>query len=906
MGKLNTISKTMIASCIVAVTAGAFTSNALAQTSNDIQTTEFSYWPGVNYNANIPTTESILGYKVGERITSHADLIKYFEALASAAPDNIKLVKYGETWEGRALIYAVVGSAEHLANLDAFASNMQKLSDPKSLGKGEANQIIASLPSSVWLQHGVHGNEISSTDAAIQTAYHLLAAPEDPVNKTILSNTLVFIDPLQNPDGRSRFISHYYATVGMVHSDDRLSAEHNEPWPRGRSNHYLFDMNRDWLAITQPETAGRIKAINHFKPTVVIDLHEMGGDDTYFFVPAAQPINPYMQPDQLANNDIIGKNNARHFDDFGFSYFTREVFDGFYPGYGDSWPTFYGASAATYEVASTRGEIYKTRTGEIKHYRDTVQRHFVAALSTAQATAENRKKILTDFYDYQVEAIEAGENDKKERSFILPNTRDVAGTHRLATLMAKHGVIVKQATEDFKACGERYQAGAYIIDTAQPRGRFVKTTFTEQVDMPQAFVDEQERRRARKLRDEIYDVTGWSLPLMFNIDTARCGKAVEVKSRLVDETDKLVQPFINPAAKVAYLVPWGDMAAGRLLTAALQAGISLKSADEAFTLEGVNYPAGTLVIERHANASSLPQTMLALSEQTGAKIVGVDTSWVTKGPSFGSEKTVHMTAPKIAMAWDEPTSSLSAGNTRFVIEQQFNYPVTAIRADRLQRADLSQYQVLILPSGNYSRDLGKTGAENLAGWVSRGGVLITMSDATQWASSEGAGLLDAKRELAYSEDGTTSEKDSDLIDGQLIESKADLILAIENDTDMPDSVAGVLAKVEVDQEHWLTAGVNPEVIAMVYGNDIYSPVKLESGENVAWFKSKEDVLASGYLWEENKAQLAYKPFLIHQPLGRGMVIAFTQEPTTRAYLDGLNVMFLNAIFRSAAHAEPVR
>lgn len=907
MATLSALNKAVVAACLTAVTMGvSLDTHAENTTSSTHITGKFEYWPGTQYSQQIPTTEAVLGYQIGERISRHSDMVKYFEALAKAAPDRIKLFNYAETWEGRTLIYAVIGSKENIANLDSFAEKMQKLTSPDSISKNEAKSLISSLPSSVWLEHGVHGNEISSTDAAMQTAYHLLAAPQDPVNKTILENTLVFIDPLQNPDGRARFVSRYYSTVGLSPSDDRLSAEHNEPWPRGRSNHYLFDMNRDWLAITQPETAGRVKVINHYKPTVVIDLHEMGGDDSYFFVPAAQPINPHMQPDQLANNVLIGKNNAKHFDDFGFSYFTREVYDGFYPGYGDSWPTFYGASAATYEVASTRGEIFKTRTGEIRHYRDTVQRHFVAAISTAEATAVNREKILNDFYDYQVDAVEAGKKDKKERTFILPNTRDVAGTHRLATLMAQHGVKVQQATEAFKACGERYQAGAYIIDTAQPRGRFVKTTFTQQVDMPKAFIDEQERRRARKLRDEIYDVTGWSLPLMFNIDTARCGRSVEVESRIVSADDKLTQPFTNPDAKVAYLVPWGDMAAGRFLTAALQAGISLKSADEAFSMGDKHYPAGTLVIERHANESTLPGLMQTLAEQTGARIEGVDTSWVTKGPSFGSDKTIQMTAPKIAMAWDEPTSSLSAGNTRFVIEQQFNYPVTAIRADRLRWADLSQYQVLILPSGNYSRDLGKAGADNIGSWVSRGGVLITLSNATQWAASESAGLLDAKREYAYSEEKSKSAKDGSLVEGTHIESKDGLIDAIENDKDMPDSVAGVLANVEVDQEHWLTAGVNPSVVGMVYGNNIYAPVKLESGKNVAWFASKDNVLASGYLWEENKPQLAYKPFLIHQPHGRGMVISFTQEPTSRAYLDGLNVMFLNTIFRGAAHANPVR
>ncbi|HCV17560.1 MAG TPA: peptidase M14 [Alteromonas sp.] len=883
-----------------AITASlGFTSPVLAEQDT------FEMWPAAQYNASIPTSQDVLGYELGERITSHADTLKYYYALQAAAPDNIKVVEFGETWEGRKLIYAVIGSRENLANLEQFAKNMNRLADPRTTSASEAKKLIASLPSSVWLEHGVHGNEISSTDASMVTAYHLLAATNQPMVKNILDNTLVFIDPMQNPDGRMRFINQYYATVGMEHSTDRLSAEHNEPWPRGRSNHYLFDMNRDWLAITQPETKARIRVINKYKPTVVIDLHEMGGDSSYFFVPAAQPINPHMQKEQLDNNVTIGKNNAKYFDQFGFSYYTREVFDAFYPGYGDSWPTFYGASAATYEVASARGEQFEKLDGSILQYRDTVQRHFVASMATAETTAEHREKILSDFYLYQQKAIEAGKDDD-ERTFILPNVRDRAATHRLATLMAEHGVEVKQASESFRACGERYKAGAFIIDTAQPRGLFAKTTFTQQVDMDKTFVAEQERRRTNKLRDQIYDVTGWSLPLMFNVDTESCDDAVKAEGEMITADMPLQSELVNADAKVAYLVPWGDMSAGRFLTAALRAGIRVKSADQAFKMESGSYPAGTLIVEVAQNDKNLAEQISDIATETGARVVGVDTSWVVEGPSFGSENTAGMSAPKIAMAWDEPTSSLSAGSLRFVIERQFNYPVTAIRAGNMSWANLSDYQVIILPSGNYARHLGAGGAENLKDWVSKGGVLITIANATQWAASENVGLLDVKREYALTDEDVTAQGDGDVVEGTTIENRQGFLNAIENEQELPDYVAGILTRVEVDQEHWLTAGVNPEVVAMVTGNDIYSPIKLESGKNVAWFKGQDEVVASGYIWDEFKTQSAYKPFLIHQPMGRGMVIAYTQEPTVRAYLDGLNVMFMNSIFRASAHAYPLR
>ena len=877
---------------------------AITASFNASATNTEAMWPGTAYNQQIPTFKQVLGYDVGERITNYSDMRRYLSALEQAAPDRIKVFKYANSWEGRELVYAVVGTADHIRSLETLANNTQALADPRITSEKEAKSLIKNLPTSVWLQYAVHGNEISSTDAALFTAYHLLAAPNDTVNSKILDNTVVFIDPLQNPDGRERFVTRYYATVGLEHSADRLSAEHNEPWPRGRTNHYLFDMNRDWLALTQPESKGRVAAINKYKPQVVVDIHEMGGDQSYYFAPAAQPFNPHMTKTQIANIDAIGQNHAKYFDEFGFDYFTREIFDAFYPGYGDSWPVFYGASASTYEVGSARGHVFEKNTGELLTYFNTVKRQFVASISTAEGAANQREKLLGDFYQYQVDAIDSGK-DSKERVYILPKQSNREGAHRLATLMAEHGVEVKQATEDFKACGVKYKAGSYFIDTAQPRGVFVRTTFTDQVDMAEAFVKEQERRRARNLDDEIYDVTGWSLPMMFNVDSDSCGRAVSADSKAVKADDTLLGKVNNPEASVAYIVAWGDTAAARFLTSALQAGIKLKTADQAFVLgDKTNYPAGSLVIEKRLNDKDLLTKISQIAEQTGAIVNGVDSSWVIEGPSFGSNKTVPMVAPKVAIAWDAPTSELSAGNTRFVIERQLGYPVTAIRTPMLAWADLSDYQVLILPEGNYEQALGKPGAANLKSWVDAGGVLIALGNANRFTTNADYGLLFVKCEGAYREDKADSSDDkSSKVAGQLFTSRDDLKAASIEPHISPDYVAGVLANVEVDQEHWLTAGVDKSLVAVAYGNDIYTPIKLNSGKNLAWFTGKDDVLASGYLWQQNKAQLAYKPLLVHQPQGKGMVIGFTQSPTYRAYLEGMNVMLANTIFRAAAHAQ---
>ncbi|MEX0300322.1 MAG: M14 family zinc carboxypeptidase, partial [Kordiimonas sp.] len=380
----------------------------------------FEYWPGANYADSIPSIESVLGYKSGNHITTHADTVRYFEALAAAAPDRVKLFDYGTTWEGRRLFYAAISSPENISKLDEFKAGMQALADPRKTDATAAQQLIADLPASTWLAYGVHGNEISSTDAAMMTAYHLLASTGDARVPEIMNDSIVFIAPIQNPDGRDRFIHRFRTARGLVADSDPISAEHNEPWPSGRTNHYLFDMNRDWIVLTQPETQGHVKALQEWYPLVFVDLHEMGGNSSYYFAPEAVPFNPHLAQNQRDNLFMFGENNAKWFDKFGKRYFTRDVFDAFYPGYGASWPAYYGAIAMTYEQGSSRGLVYRRNDGSDLHYRDTVQGHFITSLATAEVTARNREKILSDFYDYQVSAISEGEKDKGFRSYILP------------------------------------------------------------------------------------------------------------------------------------------------------------------------------------------------------------------------------------------------------------------------------------------------------------------------------------------------------------------------------------------------------------------------------------------------------------------------------------------------------
>lgn len=874
---------------------------------------DFTYWPDTNYDSSIPTIRDVLGYEPGDRISWHRDVIRYFQALAQAAPDRVQLVEYARSWQDRELIYAVISSAENSADLAAARANMQALADPRITDSDAAERLIEEQPAVTWLSYGVHGNEISSTDAAMLTAYHLLASQGDALVDSVLQNSIVVIDPMQNPDGRDRFIHNFTTAEGLVPDSDRLSAEHDEPWPGGRTNHYLFDMNRDWFIQTQPETQGRTAAMLQWYPVAYVDAHEMGSDGTYFFAPEAIPYNPHLAEAQRASLQLFGRNNAQYFDRFGFDYFTREVYDAFYPGYGASWPSYFGSIAMTYEQASARGLVVRQYDGNDLHYRYTVRNHFVTSLATAETVAMNREKFLQEFYEYRVSAIEEGE-DEEVRAYIVPLQADQAAANKLAGLLSRQDVEVHRALSPFDACGESYAAGSYLIRTDQPSKRFIRTLMDVEVSMEEDFLEEQERRRARNLPDEIYDVTAWSLPLMLNVQTNTCGRIPSGDFELAGE--ELVQPgaVVGGRASVSYLVPWGSAPAVRFLARALREGVTLKSNDKAFTNVGNEYPAGTLIIDIVDNPESIHDSVSRLAQETGAIVVAVNDSWVTEGPSFGSANVARFNEPKVAMAWDQPTSAYSAGNTRFVIERQFDYPVTAIRVDNLASANLNRYQVLILPlmsGAGYKSVLGESGVENLKTWVRQGGVIIGLGNATRFLADPDVDLLSIRRERAVLEEVVEETEDADAaeeaaVDGQYLSSSDEYDAQIHALDNYPDAVAGVLVRADVDQEHWLSAGVAPVLNVLVRGSDVYTPVRLNDGFNVARFQGPDELLASGYLWDENRRQLAYKPFVVSESYGAGEVIAFTQDPTVRAYLDGLNVLLMNAIFRGSAHARPVR
>ena len=855
--------------------------------------------PGTRYDAKIPTVKSVLGWDFGERITPPEGITAYLKALQAAAPDHARLIEYAKTWEGRPLHVLIVGSPERIANIDAVKKGLQQIADPRGLDAGTADRLVREMPAVVWLMHSVHGNEISSSDAALAEAYHLLAAQGDAGVDLIRKETLVVIDPLQNPDGRARFVQGNLAGEAATPDSNPASLEHDEPWPGGRSNHYLFDMNRDWFSQSQPETRGRAGLMLEFYPHVVVDLHEMGGNSTYYFAPPADPLNPYITKDQQKWFDRFGRNNGAKFDERGFGYFIRETFDSFYPGYGESWPIFHGAVGMTYEQASSRGLVFRRSDDTDLTYRDTVVHHFTAAIQTALTAAENREQLVRDYLEYRRSAAKLGETGTRAYVLVAPE-HDPGRAAHLGRRLAASGIEAYRADEPFQAGGRAVPAGSVIVPLNQPAGRLARNLLDADISQGDEFLKEQDRRRKRGMGEQIYDVTAWSLPALYDLEVVSVNAPVQPRStRLTRDMAPAPAATLAPA-RVGYLMPWG-LGTAATVVEALQAGLRVQTMDREFTIGGRQYPLGTALFRTSNNPADLAATLAPIAAKHGVTPTPIDTAFVDAGVSLGSNDVALLKAPKVLLAYDTPSSSLSAGWARYILERRWAQPITTVRNSALGRVELADFDVLVLPSGNYN--FGEDQVRRIREWIQRGGTLVTMAESTRWATQERQGFLSSWTLL---KDGSPNvppaaggdKKTPPKIDPE----KFDYEAAIQPDRAQSDGTAGAVIRVTLDKEHWLTAGLDNEIAVIVEGSRVFHPLKLDQGTNVGTYvKERDRLVAGGLVWPDVRTLMAQKAYLMHQPMGQGHVIAFAEDPNYRAFTEATQLLFINAILLGGGH-----
>ncbi|GMM94154.1 M14 family zinc carboxypeptidase [Qipengyuania sp. MTN3-11] len=853
--------------------------------------------PG-NFDPEIPSLEQSLGHATGTRISSADEIARYLEVLAQAAPDRTRLVQYATSWEGRPLHYLVISAPANMARLEANKAAMARIA------AGEPGAPLDGVLPVTWLAYGVHGDEISSSDAALALAYHLLAARGDERVDTVLSNSIVVIDPSQNPDGRARFVQHYRTAAGLEPSPDRHAAEHDQQWPGGRFNHYLFDLNRDWFALTQPETRGKVAAVRDWNPVVLVDAHEMGGDSTFYFPPAAEPFNPNITAGQRDKQALLGRGVAAWFDDLGVDYYTREIFDAFYPGYGDTWPTLQGAVAATFEQSSARGLVWGRPDGTELTYAEGVRNHMVASLSYAETVARNADRFLADYAQYRRSAASSGSG-----SYLIDLSQRRWNAEILGRRLAYQGIAVERLGPGFSACGRSYPEGALAVPQNQPAGRLVRALLDRSTPLPPDFVARQEARRDRGQPHELYDTTAWSVGLMAGVDVALCGST---PAGSVLAADGPLADRAQPAGRYGLAVPWSDSGQAQLVLAALREGLTARAAGEEFTAAGRRFPRGTVVFRTNGNGAEKMARLTALAREIGAETVPLEESWIVDGPSIGSDRFAALSAPRVAMAWDDGVSPLSAGAWRYVVERRLATPVTPIRTDTLPSADLAAYDVLILPEAR----LDKPAAMAVKRYVQSGGVAVVVGAGTEDFFEGGARLFATGAENTLGEvetekesEGSGGEKDdagNEETAAAAIASEAEYREAIADTGAPPDTLPGALLATVADPDHYLTSGYGAgnggAPVVHADGGTILAPLNEADGVNVLRFAAPGDLVASGYVWEENRAQMAFKPYLIAQPNGEGMAIGFVHDPATRGYLDGLDLLIANAIlFAPARH-----
>mgnify|MGYP001161183782 FL=1 len=841
--------------------------------------------PGTQYDPSIPTLEDVVGHDFREEITPPDQVVRYFEALADAARDRTQLIQYAESWEGRPLVILVIGSRERIAALDDVKAGLTRLAQPDGLSDADADALIADLPVVTALMHGVHGNEISSSGAAMAEAYHLLAAQGDPTVDMILNESLVLIDPVENPDGRARFVLQNTMARARWPNEATYSAEHDEPWPGGRVNHYLFDLNRDLFIQSQPETQGKVDVFLDFWPHIVVDLHEMGGNSTYFFPPTAPPANPWYGERQIALMDVFGRANARIFDQRGFAYFNRDVYDLFYPGYVDMWPMGHGALGMTYEQASARGQVVRRSDGDLLTYGDGVLHHFTAAITSAETSARNRERILTDYLAFRREGIDLGRAGPAE--YVLHSAHDPGMARRLAFMLLENGIEVREADGPVTIEDRQLpQRGTFIVPMDQPAHRFVRNLLDPDVPMDEAFVQRQIDRRARRESDEIYDLTAWSQSLLWDVEVLVADDVTGAAGALVAETSTLTNTAL-PEAGVGYLMPWGTSAASAVAEA-LRDGIRVRAAGAEFTLGGREYPVGTAIVRTAENDANLQQRLGRIASAHGAEVIPIDDSYVEEGASLGSNSVRALRSPRVLLVYDSPGQTNSVGFARYVLEQRYAQPTVAVRASSLGRANLADYDVIVFPSGNYSNAVNSGMVGELRNWMSNGGTMITMAASTAWAIR--AELLSTTAERrggrAVGDDPPNNETPD-----QPIEYLEEIVPEDEG----PESVPGAILRTLLDTEHWLSSGTDGEIGVLVQGNRVFTPMTLDNGTNVGRYGDLDNLVLSGIVWDEARPQLANKAFLMYESYGSGQIVAFAEDPNYRAYTEATELLFMNAV-----------
>jgi hypothetical protein len=842
---------------------------------------------------HLPRPDAFLGYPLGSRFTSWDRIVAYFEVL-HAASGRVKMWEYGRTYEGRPLKLLAVSTPENLERLDEIRRDSLRLADPAELKAGERDHIVRRNPLVVWLAYGVHGNETSSSEAAMAAAYVLAAATGETAE--MLKDVVVLIDPLQNPDGRERYVNAYKQRRGDEANPRRAASEHFEPWPGGRQNHYVIDLNRDWAWASQQETRQRITAYRSWEPQVYVDFHEMGTESSYFFPPPSEPINPQIDRRILSWLDAFGRANAAAFDHQGWIYYKEENYDLFYPGYGDSYPSLRGAVGMTYEVAGggRAGTAVTLQDGSLLTLADRVARHLTTSLATVRTAARNSRKILADFATTRAKA--GGEPAK---TYLW--AADQQEARALADLLAFHGVRVRQLAQSVEiparanatrkpgeAQPHRFAAGTYAVSTAQPLGNLVTALLEIDAPMNQAFLDRQRQRLEQNLDAEFYDITAWSLPLAYNLRTWVAAGDVAGDARPLPE----MAGGIRGDGDLGWLVPPQGTAFYRLAAELQRRHLHYRIALAPLSVGGLggsagtSYPAGTLFIPRRANPDGIRDTLQGLLQEGALSAQALASSYEIKGLSLGSNEMPAVRPVRVGLVSGDGVDAASFGSLWYLLDRQVGVDHDRLDLAQLRQIHLTDFDVLILPSGNYEDRIGDKLKASLDAWIKAGGELVAIGDAVTWL--EDKELTSIKRWTPPKKEKDGKEESAQSEDPESSESPAEKELA-----QRPIFTPGAVLATRMQPQHPLTLGLASPPDVLYEGSNVLKATG-EPRQDVLT-AADDDPVVAGFAWPEAEQRLAGSLLVGTESRGRGSVVLFAQDPAYRLFWRATTPIFLNAV-----------
>ncbi|MHB1330115.1 MAG: M14 family metallopeptidase, partial [Gemmatimonadales bacterium] len=815
---------------------------------------------GGRYDPAVPTPRAVLGYEVGQRFTPHHLLMRYLERVA-ATSRRVRLDTLAVTFGGRETVMAIVTSEANHARMPEIRAAAERIAEPIGASAAELDAALGRLPAIIFLAYTVHGGEASGTEAAIATLYQLAAGQDDEVRR-ILDNTVVLIDPLQNPDGHERHVQRVWRSASRSgHPNSPVAMINQSDWPGPRTSHYQFDLNRDWFIQSHPESRGRAGVIHRWRPHVVADLHEMGSNSTYFFAPPMEPVNKNVPQNIKDWWDIIAKANAEAFDRHGRPYFTREGYDEFWPGYGVSYPILTGAVGMTYEQASSSGGRILRNDGTDLTLHTAAWQHYLASMATLRVTAARARDRVRDYLEFRRTAV--SESERAAFRYVAFERDGDGRADSLVALLARSGIVVQRLTGALDASATRYgettaraarlPSGSYVVDLAQPQGRLARALLEPDAVLDSTFIHEELERRRTGLPSRFYDVTGWSLPFTFRVNAWALRGPV---AGLEAATWLAAPPSSLRPASFAYAFAPGSEASLQMLAGLLADSVRVRYARWSFRIGSDHFPRGAFLVQIAANDSSVHQHVADRAAQSGARIVPLATSMVDEGTDLGSNSVIPVRPVRVGLVGGQGVNGNSFGFAWFALDQRLRYPVLTVEA-RLLSAALSDLDVVIVPSaqaGGLDAALGEGGRAALAGWVRNGGVLITLEGATAWLARESLGLSRLR-----------IRPDSAGPDGM---------------APLPVNVPGAIVRVVADTLSPLLAGIGQtDLPVMVDGGTVLTlPRNLRPGEAVLRYAAADQLRLTGYLWPEAPARLAQSPYLWTERVGNGRVIAFAGDP----------------------------